>query len=184
MAFSALMPKGDLSSSAPLTPAQRRYWVAPPVSQTQLHAQTVARRLLQHEVEKRKLGFVPFIGLVTKRMRAWPVVVIRDRLDVFRAAFARSPHAHDFDSGLRRLAQSLAHHSPIVIAIHHGHVRADKAKRLSVEHEPGAVGLHESGTSGPGTIFDAAPARQRKQNRRARNQRARGEKKLSLTHEG
>src|SRR5229473_6005732 len=116
-------------------------------------------------------------------MRARPVMVIRDRLDVVGSAFARSPYAHDFDSGLRGLPEGLAHHAAIVVAIHHRHVGAGKTKWPSIDHESGAVGLHESGTSGPRASFAAAPARQRKQNRRACNHSSRGEKKLSLTHE-
>jgi hypothetical protein len=46
---------------------------------------------------------------------------------------------------LRGLSQSLGHFCTIVIAIHHGYIRADEAKRFSIDREPAIARLDKSG---------------------------------------
>src|SRR5260221_7093988 len=72
--------------------------VAPPICQTELHAQSVARGFRNHAIEKNKLVFVPFAWLEPKIMYPWPVIDVSDGLDVIRPTFARRPHAHDLDA--------------------------------------------------------------------------------------
>jgi hypothetical protein len=97
-----------------------------------------------------------------------PVVEIGDGLNVAWATFARGPYAHNFDPVLRGLAQSLGHLGPIVIAIHHRHVRAYEAKGSAIDYESAVAGLHKSRPAAVG------PVRNRQQNCRARNQHERG----------
>src|SRR2546423_13584114 len=61
--------------------------IAPPVSQTKLHAQPAARGFSQHLIEKHELSFVPFVRFVSKRMRARPIVEVLDWFYVIRATF-------------------------------------------------------------------------------------------------
>src|SRR5260370_17708531 len=93
-------------------------------------------------------------------MRARPVVEVRDRFDVVRPAFARSPHAYDFDSHLRRLSQSPGHARAIVIAVHHGHIRANESKWFSVEDESRSLCLHKSGTARRKTAVSKMPSQE------------------------
>src|SRR6266852_1727023 len=67
--------------------------VAPPVCQTELHAQSVTLGFGDDTVEKDKLLFVPFARLETKIMCARPIVKVADRLNVIRSAFTCGPNA-------------------------------------------------------------------------------------------
>src|SRR6266481_4500196 len=96
--------------------------VAPPVRQTELHAEAVTRGFGYNPIEKNELIFIPDIRLETKIVGARPVVKIADRLNVIWPAFARRPNAHDFDAQARSLLHSLRYARAIFVAIHHGHI--------------------------------------------------------------
>ncbi len=118
--------------------------VTPPVCQTQLHAQIVARCFRDGAIEFDKSVFIPLVRCLAKEKGARPVVEIADRFDVVGSTFAKGPNAHDFDAHTRRLAHRLRHVRAILIAIHHGYVRTGKTKRPAVNHESPSANLHES----------------------------------------
>ena len=133
--------------------------VAPPISETKLHAQSVARGFSQHLIEEHELSFVPFVRLVPKRMRAWPIVEVLNWIYIIRAAFARSPHAHDFDSYSRCLLECLRHARAIFVAIQHRNIRADKAKRPTIDYKTKVIALHKARAT---ALTGAAPVRDSK----------------------
>src|SRR5581483_11600531 len=104
-------------------------------------------------------------------MGARPVFEVSDRLYIVRAAFSRSPDAHNFDSCTRRLPQGLRQLRAIVAAIHPRDICADEPKRTAIDHEATTFTLHESG---PSAASVAAPTGNHKQKCRARNQCQRG----------
>src|SRR5437762_8338154 len=104
-------------------------------------------------------------------MRARPIIELSDRLYVVWSTFPRSPHAHDFDSYLCGLPQSLRHARAVVVAIHNGNVRAHETKRSLVDHESAIFSLHKTRT---GATCVAAPTGNHKQNCRAGNECQRG----------
>src|SRR6266550_5587159 len=70
--------------------------VAPPVSQTQLHAQSVMRGFRDRAIQKHKLSLVPLVGFTAKPAIPPPVAC---RLNVFRATFTRSPNTDHLNAG-------------------------------------------------------------------------------------
>src|SRR5437588_9460439 len=64
---------GDSRPAQVLSHAAR---VAPPISQAQLHSQSVARGFRERSIEKDNLSFVPLIRLVSERLLARPITKI------------------------------------------------------------------------------------------------------------
>ena len=60
------------------------------------------------------------------------------------------------------------------------HIRAHETKRPAIDDESDSIGLHKRRAR---TAAAAAPMRDRKQNRRARNQSGHGEQKCFSGHE-
>src|ERR1051325_7077635 len=134
---------GSIVDSGPAQVLRHATGIAPPVSQTQLHVDVVLRSLGDHLIEVHEHLFIPLSGRESKVMIPRPVLEVGHRLNIVWTTFTGGPHAHDSDSGLRRLAQCLWHTRAIFVAIHHRDIRADKAKWFITDKETPAALAHK-----------------------------------------